>query len=109
MFGTNVTYAHVQDPFGSNQSFSDRGVNYQLVLSTEYKATEGARGNFVSRSCTLSEALVRYRVKIIGQAVIISTLQVLDGPAQKVWRRGESHTLGTSSYLSRPCCLRACH
>lgn len=106
MFDTNITYAHVQAPFKSGQNFTDRGVNYQLVLSTKYKATEGARGNFSSRSCTLSEALVRYRVKIIGQAVIISTLQVLDSPAQKVLRRGESHTLGTSSYSFHPCCLQ---
>jgi hypothetical protein len=106
MFDINVTYAHVQAPFGFGQTFTDRGVNYQLVLSTKYKATEGARGNFSSRRCTLSEALVRYRVKIIGQAVILSTLQVLDSPARKVWRREESHNLGTSSYSSHPCCLQ---
>ena len=107
MFDTNVTYAHFQAPFKSGQLFIKHGVNYQLVLSTKYKATKGARGNFSSRSCTLSEALVRYRVKIIGQAVIISTLQVLDSPAQPVWRRQESHTLRTSSYSFHPCCLLA--
>ncbi|GAB7334869.1 hypothetical protein MBLNU13_g06767t2 [Cladosporium sp. NU13] len=97
MFDTNVTYAHFQAPFKFGQSFTDQGVNYQLVLSTKYKATQGARGNFSSRRCTLSEALVRYRVKIIDQALIISTLQVLDSPAQTIWRRGESHTLGTNT------------
>jgi hypothetical protein len=105
-FGTNVTYAHVQDPSQSNKTFTDRGVNYQLVLSTKYKATEGARGNFSWRSCTLSEALVRYRVDIVDRTIVIPTLQVLDAPAQKVWRRGESHTSGTSSYSSHPCRLQ---
>ena len=59
MFDTNVTYAHFQAPFKSGQPFLERGFNSQLVLSTKYKATEGVRGNFSSRSCTLSEALVR--------------------------------------------------
>jgi hypothetical protein len=106
MFDTNVTYAHFQAPFKSGQPFIERGFNYQLVLSTKYKATEGVTGNFSSRTCTLSEALVRYRVKVIGKAIIISTLQVLDSPAQMVWRRQESHKLGYSSYIPHHCCLQ---
>jgi hypothetical protein len=86
MFATKVTYT----PPGTLVPGETHGTssNYQMEFDTMYKATEGLRGTLVRRTCTLSEAITYYRVKIEGQTVTLPDLpQTPVRTLQKTWRR----------------------
>lgn len=64
--------------------------HYRIVLNTKRKATTGLRGELKSQSCTLSEALVNYRVIINDRTIVLPDLpQMSNLVVQRIEREAE--------------------
>lgn len=90
MFSTEVVY---------QMSPAHTGTNYQIVFNTKRKVTAGLRGEIQLQSCTLSEALVHYRVSINDRIVVLPGLpQKSTTAVQRIERREEEY--GTAIFSS---------
>lgn len=79
MFTTNITYTQIP---------GDIGTQHQIGISTMYKSTPGTNGTLQWRNCTMSEALIRYPVRIANTTVSIQPMALGENRTVQLISRG---------------------
>ena len=93
MFSVQVVYNSTLTSI--RQAADYGGMNYNIILSAQYKATPGGNGTMGIHQCTLYEALVRYPLQMQNNTVTLGPMPASENrTVEQIIRQDESEGQG---------------